>query len=477
MSVRILSRVLRHTARKDDGLGMSEILVAMMVFAVIATTAAYGIINSLTLTQRSRAGETAMSLASSDLDQMRLLASANDSGVFSILSDPTVATKTVGGTVYTIGRAVTWQTTTGAIGACGTGAGTLQYKNVTDTVSWHGANGATQTVRVSSAIAPRSNINSDATGTIIVTVIGSVAGQPMPGMKISITPTSGGAALPSAPQNTDSAGCSFGLLVTPGTYNVVASTTGGIDFQENATASKSTVVVAGQNSVVNLTYDLAGTFPLTYPTDATVPTNLPVTLSNSTLPTGSAKYPAASPTGTPSVKAFPYSDGYSIFAGSYLNTTAVSSSSCLDTNPATWSTPRESDGAVGVAPVAVAAGPGTTAASTAVPLGTLSVANIGSLKGKYVTAVTSSTPGDGDPGCNAGQTLSFPVIPAGVTSLTLALPYGTWRLAYGSSSGSTTTALPAGSVGALATISGGVVNSLPDGTTSVTLDPRTVPTP
>jgi len=455
---------------------MAEILVAMMVFAVIATTAAYGMINSLTLTQRSRAGETAMSLASSDLDQMRLLASANDSGVFNILSTTSPMTRTVGGTRYTITRSVTWQTTTGATGACGTGAGTLQYKNVTDNVSWRGANGATQSVQVVSAIAPRSNINSDATGTIIVTVIGSLAGQPMPGLNISITPTpgGGGAALPTAPQKTDSSGCSFGLLVTPGSYTVTASTSGGISFDESAPASKNVVVVAGQNTVVNFTYDLASTFPLTYPSGATVPTNLPVTLSNATLPTGSATYPATAATGTPSVKAFPYTDGYSVFAGTYLYTAASSPSSCLDTNPAAWTTPRASDGAIGVAPATVATAPGTTAATTAVPMGVITLSNVGSLRGKYITAVTASTPGAGDPGCNAGQSLQFPVV-GSVSSLTLALPFGTWRLYYGSTAASTSVALPSSGAGTIATVTSGTVNSISGGGNSVTLDPRTIP--
>ena len=179
---------------------------------------------------------------------------------------------------------------------------------------------------------------------------------------------------------------------------------------------------------MKFTYDLAGTFPLSYPAGATLPTNLPVTFWNATAQlTGS---------GT-SVKAFPFSpDGYTILAGTYVYNATSSSSSCLDTNPAAWTTARAADGAVGVAPATVATAAGTTAPTTALGMGTMTLGNVSSLRGKYLTAISASTPGDGDPGCAAGQTLTFDKVP-NVSSMTLALPFGTWRLYYGSSSGST----------------------------------------
>ncbi len=442
---------LRRVARDDAGLGMTEILVAMMVFAIIATTAAYGMLNALTLTSSTRSSETAMSIASSDLDQMRLAASVDDNGVFSVVSTTSPIPKTVGGKTYNVTRTVTWQTTTGTIGACGTGTGTLQYKNVSETVSWVANNGTTRSITMSSAIAPLSNINSDTTGTIIVTVTGA-GGQPVPGATVSITPVAGGggSALADAPQNTDIAGCSFGLLVDPGSYNVTASLPGGSDFYQNSVAIVTTIsttpvasptnVAAGQNAIVNFTYDQAATYPLTYPAGAILPTNLPISFYHPT--PGTTPFQSVTPPAT--VKAFPWSDGYTILGGKYFYTATTSSSSCLDTNPATWTTARAGDGALGVAPTPVITGPGTTAAPTAVPLGTLTLNGIGStLSSKYITAVTKSTPAAGDPGCNASQTLSFPVLGT-VTSVKLALPYGTWNLFYGNSSGSTTSAFTSG---------------------------------
>ncbi len=46
----------------------------MMVFALMSIGLAYGITNALVLTQESRARQTALNLASQDLDQLRSLA-------------------------------------------------------------------------------------------------------------------------------------------------------------------------------------------------------------------------------------------------------------------------------------------------------------------------------------------------------------------------------------------------------------------
>jgi len=466
---------MRRLARDESGLGMTEVIVAIMVFAVIATTAAYGMVNALTLTQQSRSSETAMSIASSDLDQMRLAGSVNAAGVFSVVSTTSPITTSVGGTLYSITRDVTWQTTTGAVGACGTGTGTLQYKNVTETVSWVANNRVTRSVTMSSAIAPLSNINSDATGTIIVTITGANNGQAIPGANVTITPTSGGggSALTIPPQDTDNAGCSFGLLVSPGSYTVSASLAGYVDMNQSSSATTPNgapvSVVAGQNTIVNLTYDRAATFPLTYPAGATLPTNLPVSFFHAT--------PGTTPfTGTPtSAKAFPWGDGYTIIAGTFVYTATPSPVSCLDTNPASWTTARAADGAVGSPPSPVVGAAGATAPSTAVGMGTLTLGNVAAYKGKYITAVTVAPPsGSGDPGCSIGQTLKFPVVPAGVSSLTLALPYGTWELYAGTTAGSTTTALPSSGNGVPTLITPGTINSLSGGANSVTLDPRTV---
>jgi hypothetical protein len=328
---------------------------------------------------------------------------------------------------------------------------------------------------MSTLIAPISNINSDTAGTIIVSIIGATDGNAEQGVAINVSPNTGGGgtALASQPAATDSDGCSFALNVAPGTYTVTGTLTGGIDYQQKVPASNtSVVVVAGQNTLVNFTYDLAGTFPLTYPSGASVATNMPVTFTN---PVGG--FPefvgaGSPPTGAPtSVKAFPYGDGYRMIAGTYVFAAGGGPSTCVDTDPASWPT-AAADGAISTPDQAVSVAPGGTAASTSVPMGTLTVSGFPS--GSFLTAVNATPPvGSEDPGCAAAETLTF--AKATGTSQVIALPYGTWSLYYGSTKGTKTTNIVSTHPTWITLGGRGSIDSTT--TKTFTLDPRAVPSP
>lgn len=462
LSIIRIRAALRRIPTGDVGLSMAEIIVALMVFAILATGVAYGLTNTLIMTQNSRARAAAVALASEDLDAMRLRALNTKDGILQITSTPTGSplTKVVGGTTYSIDRDVNWVDTTGGLGACGTGNGTLAYKSVTNTISWKlTSGGTTQSVKMSTSVAPISNLNTDTTGTIIVQAI-LANGAPAEGLGIAMVPLVGGAALATAPQNTDSDGCSFGLKVQPGTYQVSATSNGGgIDSrQSDPSVNKNVVVKAGQNTVVNVSYDKASVFPIEYPEGAAVATNMSLTLINPAVTTQIPNAPS-------SISAFPWPDGYRIVAGTFNAPVGGGSTACVDTDPAKWTTVR-SDGAVASAGDASATPPGTTAPPTAVGAGVLTVSGLN--PGTWVTAATSSSPGDGDPGCTAAQTLTFPQ--ATGASQVIALPYGTWNLYAGNSRGSlTTNLLTISGVSVL----GGLLNG--GGPKSVTVDPRRVP--
>jgi prepilin-type N-terminal cleavage/methylation domain-containing protein len=458
------------TARRaeSDGFTIIEVIVAMMVFAVISVCVAAGLTNGIILTNNSRDREAAVGVASQDIDSLRMLALGTASGVFQVTSTTTPVTSVIGGVTYSLTRTVDWVTTTGGSGSCGTGSGTLAFKSVVDTVSWaFGGAASKQSIKMTTLIAPISNINSDTAGTIIVAVIGA-SGAAQPGVSINVTPTTGGGgtALTAQPTATDSDGCSFALNVAPGTYAVTATISGGIDFQQHVPASNTAVVVAaGQNTLVNFTYDHASTFPLTYPAGARVATNMPVTLTN---PVGGSARFSNAPT---SVSAFPFTDGYRMIAGKYVFAAAGGPSTCVDTDPASWPT-SSVDGAIPQPDAAVAAPPGTTAASTSVPMGTATVSGLPG--GAWITAVSATPPTHSDdPGCAVGQTLDFPQSSGG--SQTIALPYGTWALYSGSSSGATTTNLVATNPGGITLLSRGSLDSAT--TNTITLDPRVVPAP
>jgi prepilin-type N-terminal cleavage/methylation domain-containing protein len=463
-----LRGVSNAAGRSDDsGFSIIEVMAAMVVFAVISVGIAACLTAGLLLTNTSRSREVAINLASQDIDHMRMLALGTPAGVFSVTSLPSPVTYTVGGATFTLKRSVNWVTTTGGSGSCGTGSGTLAYKSVVDKVTWK-QNHNTMSTSMTTLVAPISNINSDTAGTIIVSIIGA-SGAAVSGVAISITPNSGGggATLAQQPSATDSDGCSFGLNAQPGTYTVKATETNGIDYQQHAPASNTSVVVtAGQNTMVNFTYDLAGTFAFTYPSGATLPTNMPLTFINDV---GGASI-FATPSSPTSVSAFPYTDGYQIVAGTYVYAVGGGPSTCIDSNPQTWPTDPNSGAAPpDVSLTTMQANPGAASvpATLAVPMGVVKVSGISSTT--YVTAVSTPGPsGTPDPGCLSVQTLTFPKSTS--SSQTIALPYGTWTIYSGTSSGAKTTNVIKTNASNVSVVTTGSV----DGTTTYTvmMDPR-----
>jgi len=473
-----IARRLRPKAADEAGFTIIEVMVAMMVFALISIGVAYGITNSLVLTQDSRARQTALNLASQDIDQLRASVQSNGDAILDVTQKTGTPAK-VGGQVFTLDRTVAWVNSDGTSGACGTGSGTLAYKSVSEKVTWN-TKSSPRSITMDTLLAPTANINDDTKGTIIIAAT-DAAGGGAAGLSVSVTPNSGTGAttLPGVPDVTDSQGCSYALRVTPGTYTVSVTRAGGIDAKsQTAVASNANVQVsAGANTPLTFTYDTAATFKLQYTTlqsapTALLPTNLTETLSNKV----SAATPAVTATSTsanPVVSAFPFKDGYRGFAGTYVNTTGGGSATCVDTNPATWTTPA-ADGAVGRDVVPSSVNPGDTDVPVSLPLGVVTLKGLKA--NQYVTAVTASS-APGDPGCQSGQTLTFPLI-AGATQA-IALPFGTWTLYSGATSGATTTNLVAANAANVIPNTRGSVNQqsllgLVSWANTVTLDPRQV---
>ncbi|ROP63294.1 hypothetical protein [Curtobacterium sp. ZW137] len=438
-----LTAVLRPRTREEGEVGFTviEVMVAMIVFAVMSVGIAYGIASTLQLTQNSRGRETAVALASQDIDQLRQTAAASTSGIFSIASKSGSAnTKTLGGVTYNIDRAVTWVQSDGASGACGTSTGKLAYKSVVETVTWNNGRGGTSSTSVGSAIAPSDAVTDPGYGTVIISAV-DASGAANPGVAITITPVADGTGknLGTAPQPTDSQGCSYAVNVIPGDYTVTATTTGGIDTAQSQPSIQTPITVtAGASSPVPFVYDTASTLTLQYAStyNATLPTNMSTVLSSPAggldtvtpwdVTSSSLRVTSAS---RPSLPVFPFTSGYTVYAGPYSNSTNAATS-CQSPNPAAWSTASQS-AAIGASPAAVATSPGQPASASVM----MGVATISGVKGRYITAISSAIPGAGDPGCSAGMTMKFPVT-TGDTA-TIALPFGTWVVYSGTSYGST----------------------------------------
>jgi len=453
----LLRHLVRRLTRNDAGVSLIEVLVAMLIFAIIAVGVGYGLITSLYLGNDARSRESAVNLAAQEIDLAR-----SAGNVFAVLEN--TSTVVQNGTTFTLHRSTNWETTTGADGNCGSGGGQLRYRRVNVTVTWDSMRATTPVVRADSALGPGRRINDPALGTILVSVL-TASGSGAAGVAVSAVPgvvPNGAATLTEAPAATDAEGCSYLLKVQPGTYDVTVSRPNFVD-RDQATSSTQTVgVAAGGAASIAFAYDLAGTVTARYGTNFTSgSTLLPTNLSTTFRSTYQSYTPVnASNANEQIFRLHPFAAGYAAFAGSFV-AAIPSTPGCASVDPAAWTTPAV-DGAIGTAVAAVATLPGGSA-TVDVPLGVLTVTG---LAGQFLRAESTTAPaGSGDPGCEVATTFNFGQLAADVTTQ-LGLPFGSWTFFSGAASGSETTPVPAANLAVLTrgVAAGGVV----------TLDPRLV---
>ena len=414
------TRVRGRSTSNDSGMGIIEVLIAFMIFAVIFIGVATSMVASVRLTSDSQARIVASNIASAQMDRAR---AAGDP--FFVFSD--AGTQTIDGVTYSWKRDTGWVTASGSNSGCGVGGGALQYKRVNITVTWSGKIGAASPVRVDSILAPTGRINDPSFGTILIRVL-AADGTGVKGIPVTVTATSGGAPVPSSV--TDQDGCSYALKVSPGTYSVKVSKANYItDAQQVDPVQAGIAVAAGDTDNAAFQYDNAGIFNIRYapnqPTSRLIPTNLDVTFGSTYgLYVASGATPA-------SVRLHPFGSGYSAIAGKYVkpvvNPAGVTTSTgCVSPDPASWA-------AGTVAGVALAAGkrldnvaadPGL-AADTPIPMGAISVPYTAATT--FVAKSAAPIAGSGDPGCSVAMEYTFAAT-SGAGTAVLALPYGTWSV-------------------------------------------------
>ena len=119
----VLSR-LRQLPGSDRGIGLAEVVVALMVFAIVATGMLYSIAAIQRMTRESASRETATNLAAAEIDKIQAVSDA-----FNVHSGSRVVPGP-DGVNYTVETIAGWVSTNGSTGNCGSGGGNLQYKAV-----------------------------------------------------------------------------------------------------------------------------------------------------------------------------------------------------------------------------------------------------------------------------------------------------------------------------------------------------------
>lgn len=449
---------LRTNDTSESGSSLVEVLVAMMVFAVLAVGVAFSLLTVLAMAKEGRARTAAINLAAQEIDLDR---SAKD--VFTLGDVTRTVTNTNGAFVLT--RTTQWVSGPGEGNGCGTGSGFLQYKRISVTVSWDGMRTGALPVRTDTLLSPRSLINDPALGTLIVSAQ-TASGAGAQGVSVSAAPTpgvAGNTAVAVSGTATDAQGCSYLLKVAPGSYDVTVFRTNYIDDRQVPTTTKATniSVTAGASASAGFVFDQASWFSVLYAANAGSESfQFPSNLETSFISTGGVHVPAVTGTAASPLQLFPFPGGYAVMAGRYVPPNE-SSTGCISVDPEAW--PEGATKTAGVRTLA------TPTAAAGLPMGLLTIAGA---SGKFITAVSATGEGADEPGCSVPMTYTFDALQA---SGKIALPYGSWTLYSGASKGAQTTQITAASISSASTAPASPV-AVSD-TNVVTLDPRMMKTP
>lgn len=444
-------------AHAEGGLSLVEVMVAMLIFAIIAIGIGYALISTLTIARDNKSREVGSHLAAAEIDRVRAL------GDPFAVRDGTKSVSVTSTETFTVETTAAWATPTGNVDTCGTAGGPLQYKRVTVKVTWPGMWNEDNPVLTDTLLAPSKRINDPLKGTILVS-ISDAFGRGKSGVTFTVTPSTGiGAVVP-----TDSDGCSFILQAPPGNYTIALTNSGMVDAKtQSANPSDTKTVVAGSSTSYDFTYDARARYKMNYAsnipgaTRPLIPTNLDYTFMN----TYGIYYKKATLAGSNyTVDLHPFDIGYQVVAGKYVETLPA----CTSVDPESWAPDtRVSPALTATRLTAIPTSPGGNE-DIDIPMGGVTVKGGGGQR--FLTAVSQPTvllPGQ--PSCSSAMTYDFgSVIPtSGSSNITVALPFGTWKLYTRSSATGALTLLNTGNVSL--TTSGSAVNS---STGEFALDPR-----
>lgn len=410
-----------------------EVVVALLVFAIIATGIAAGTASISRISGDSRSRAIATNLAEQDIDAARAIGDP-----FKIL--PASTTQIVSGRTYTVDRDTSWVSTGGTDVGCGTSTN-YSYRRVTAKVSWSGRLSTTAPVTTSTIIAPVSRITDAGTGAISIKVIGS-DGTPRSDVAVSVVSKSGGQTPTVQPDATDAQGCAYATQLQPGTYTVTLSKTGYIDTNQDTSPNLDITVAAGSTAPWTSQYDQWATFNTGYAGNWSGSTPLLPTKLDTTFVPNTNTFPLYT-TAQQGASVNLHPGGYTAIAGTPYSSDR-STNLCSSTDPTTW--PADKVSGVQMALGTRAAASATTGKTSTFSIGSVTSIPLGVVKitaqpgiplaGQVITATsTSAAYGDGNPGCETTTSYVFPALSAG-TSAYLALPFGSWTLLAKPSSGS-----------------------------------------
>ena len=241
--------VARPRAGGEAGVSLIELLIAITIFAVVASGVAVGMGSALGLTRNNRNRSVAANLAATEMDIVR-------STKFESLPLTDVTTnKTVTEVSYTILRQTSWVSKDGTGGVCSPPAGAaLAFLRVLVTVTWPDMQGVEPVVSETILAPPIGAYNSDL-GHLAVMVRDRNA-APLPGVVVTAVGPGG------TFTQTTVGGCAFFAGLAPGQFDVSLNTAGFVDDQNEQNPVGPLTITAGSITSGEFVYDRSSTLNL-----------------------------------------------------------------------------------------------------------------------------------------------------------------------------------------------------------------------
>ncbi|MCU1467258.1 MAG: hypothetical protein JWM72_3186 [Actinomycetia bacterium] len=416
-----------HGINDRDGFTIIEVVVAMTILVVALLGSALLFENAIVVSGNTRNRVVAANLATAAMEDVRGMA-ADPLQFGSIPQGQTVITsgQLVNGIQYTVTQDISLVGQDSSTSSCDSppGPNTGQVLKVNESVTWPSMGGTKPVVQVST-LAPPVGAYSPSTGSIGVKVVDST-GANAQNINVQVAgPTT-------RTQQTTAEGCAYFGFLDPGTYvaSIIEGT--GVGDQEAATPAQTRPISVGQTVSLQFAYDAPATISATLPSPANTPgapphpTGLSIGVANTGLqPSSQFTFPAAAGDTTTSPSLFPFSNGYTVFAGN-----------CTDNNPLGKDTSRNPFYPT-AAPVPVNVDPHSVAVPGTAPLYTLALhvqSSLGPIAGSTPTVTeTTSYPAPYAAVCTNGTgtgsapTLGLVTLNATGDSVT-GLPLGHWTI-------------------------------------------------
>ncbi|WP_279536273.1 type IV pilus modification PilV family protein [Nocardioides ochotonae] len=398
-------------ARRDDGMTLIEVVVALGLFLVITGAVLSLLGGAIRLAKEDRYRMAATSLATRELEITRDAFTSLTRGPTTITTNQVVNPNPLpGGTAnaplvvdnvpYTVTRTAQWaQVGSTAASTCDDGSSAeLAFLRVRVEVTWPGLGADRPPVSTDTVMTPPKGTYSQSTGHIGVRLLGA-EGEPLAGRSVTVSGPGG-----TSSSLTADDGCAVFAFLPEGAYAITPNLPGHVN--RDGTTSKTVQVQAGRLVRTTMEYALASRVVVAYETEPghepKGASGFPVTLANSALlPSGmTVVRGTVDSAGTQALtNLWPYPAGYEVWAGA-----------CTDSDPYQSDRPR----------ALVAATPGGTSTVT-LPLASVQIKVGGANPGnKAVTAKRAD-----DATCPGGATISLGnTNSAGV--LRTSVPYGRW---------------------------------------------------